>query len=107
MIANLNFIYKKFIGIGVFSKQALKIFNDTPRSKLESIEESDLIRFLEKGVKVKMMNVNCESLSVDTIKDLEYVRSIISLGGGTSKVIIPLVLLIRNNSLFTSGRRCA
>ena len=70
----LDFVYTKFVGIGVFSKHALQVFNDTPRSKLEQIEECDLLRFIEKGIRVKMIKVMCESLSVDTSKDLEYAR---------------------------------
>ena len=38
----LDFAYMKFVGIGAFSKAALKVFNDTPRSRLEQIEECDL-----------------------------------------------------------------
>ena len=70
----LDFEYMKFVGIGIFSKYALQVFNDTPRSKLEQIEECDLLRFIEKGIKVKMVKVMCESLSVDTLKDLEFAR---------------------------------
>ena len=77
----LDFEYMKFVGIGAFSKAALKVFNDTPRSRLEQIEECDLLRFIEKGEKVKMVKVGCESLSVDTVKDLEFVRSKIYSGG--------------------------
>ena len=69
----LDFEYMKFVGIGAFSKHALKVFNESSRSKLEQIEECDLLRFLENGVKVKMVQVECDSLSVDTKKDLEFV----------------------------------
>lgn len=72
----LDFDYFKFLGVGIFSKYALQVFNDTSRSKLEQIEECDLLRFIERGIKVKMIKVNCESLSVDTLKDLEVVRDI-------------------------------
>ncbi len=87
----LDFDYMKFVGIGAFSKNALDIFNRTPRSKLEQIEECDLLRFIDRGVKVKMVKVNCESLSVDTPKDLEIVRHqmerILNGGGGLTAII--------------------
>ena len=79
----LDFEYMKFVGIGAFTKKALKIFESSPRSRLEKIEECDLIRFLMNGVRVKMTEVNCRSLSVDTPKDLEYVKTLI-IGGGVS-----------------------
>lgn len=78
----LDMDYMKFVGIGVFSKKALKIFNDTARSKLEQTEECDLLRFLDKELKVRMIEVESESLSIDTLKDLEFARERI---GGLNK----------------------
>ena len=69
----LNYDYKKFVGIGAFSKKALEFFHNTPKSKLEKIEECDLIRFIENGIKIKFINVECRNISVDTKKDLEKV----------------------------------
>lgn len=72
----LDFKYMKFSGISVYSKRALQVFNDTPRGKLETIEECDLIRFLDQAIDVKMVEVNCRNISVDTPKDLELVRKL-------------------------------
>ena len=68
----------KFVGIGLFSQNSLNIYNNTEKSVLEKIEECDLIRFLDQGIKVKMIEVKCENVSVDTPKDLEYVRYLIN-----------------------------
>lgn len=76
----LDFDYMKFVGIGAFTKAALDFYNTTPKSKLERIEECDLLRFLEGRVPVKMVEVSCRSLSVDTPKDLDAVISIIEKG---------------------------
>ncbi|MBQ8425595.1 MAG: 3-deoxy-manno-octulosonate cytidylyltransferase [Clostridia bacterium] len=73
----LNFDYKKFVGIGVFSKKALNIYNNTPKSNLEKIEECDLIRFLDINIPIKMINVDYYDVSVDTKKDLEFVINLI------------------------------
>lgn len=72
----LDFDYMKFVGIGAFSKQALQVYNATPKSKLECIEECDLLRFLDQDIKVKMIEVTCRNISVDTPKDLEMVRQL-------------------------------
>ncbi len=77
----LDFDYMKFVGIGAFSKSALSFYNDTPKSKLERIEECDLIRFIDKRVPVEMVEVSCKNVSVDTPKDLQAVISIIENGG--------------------------
>lgn len=73
----IDFDYKKLVGIAAFSKKALEFYHTTPRSRLEEIEELDLYRFLENGKKVKLKEIDCSTLSVDTPKDLEHVRRII------------------------------
>lgn len=70
---DLHFDYRKFVGIGAFSASALSQYNATPKSELEKTEECDLIRFLELGIKVKMVEVECRNISVDTPKDLDAV----------------------------------
>ena len=74
--ATLEFDYKKLVGIAAFSKKALEFYATTERSGLEKIEELDLYRFLENGKKVKLKEIECNTLSVDTPKDLELVREI-------------------------------
>ena len=73
----LDFEYMKFVGIGAFSNEALSLYNDTPKSKLERIEECDLLRFIEQDMPVKMVEVVCRNVSVDTPKDLEFVCELI------------------------------
>lgn len=70
----LDFDYMKFVGIGVFSREALAFYEATPKSKLERIEECDLLRFVDKRKPVYMIEVNTNNISVDTPKDLEAVR---------------------------------
>lgn len=73
----LDFKYMKFVGIGCFHKDALDYYQKTPKSKLEKIEECDLLRFIEGGLPVKMVEVTCRNISVDTPKDLEAVRLLV------------------------------
>lgn len=73
---NLNFEYKKYVGITVLNKRALDFYNTTKRGVIESIEDNDLIRYLENGYTVSMIDVECDVLSVDTEKDLEIVRTL-------------------------------
>lgn len=74
---NMNFEYKKIIGIAAFSKDALNYYVSTPRSEIEKTEELDLYRFLINHKIVKLKDIPCSTLSVDTPKDLEHVREII------------------------------
>lgn len=73
----LDYVYKKFVGICALSKEALEFFVTTPQSLLEKTEECDLIRFIEHKKPLKFVDVESWTLSVDTPKDLEYVRGVI------------------------------
>ena len=53
-----------------FKRDYLLEFNRLPQSDLEKIESIDMLRVLETGSKVRMVEVFQQSLSVDTINDL-------------------------------------
>lgn len=74
----LDFQYEKVTGIQIFSKKALRFYNNTKKSILEKAEENDLMRFVENGVPVKMTISNYKTISVDTPKDLEKVKEILA-----------------------------
>lgn len=74
---SLDFDYMKFVGVGVFSREALDFYAVTPKSELERIEECDLLRFVDKNKPVIMVEVECRNISVDTPKDLEAVVEIL------------------------------
>lgn len=69
--------YWKYVGIECFNKEALDFFVSQKMGELEKIEDIDHLRFLENGVNLYFKEVQSESLSVDTPKDLEKVRKII------------------------------
>lgn len=73
----LDITYEKVTGVQVFSHEAIIFFNSKSKSPLEKAEENDLLRFIENGIKVKMIVSEYRTISVDTIKDLELVRHII------------------------------
>lgn len=72
----LMFNYFKYVGIECFCKEALDFFVSTPQGRLEKIEDIDHLRFLENHKILKFKEVDSESISVDTVKDLEKVRII-------------------------------
>ena len=73
-----NFTYKKFVGVQCFTKSALEFCYHTKRGPLEAAEDIDEFRFLENGQKIKFIDTEVTTLSVDTPKDLEKVKAIIS-----------------------------
>ncbi len=75
--ASMAFSYYKHLGVLAYSPQALAFFAGTPKGPMEEIEDINELRFVEHGKKLKMIPVQANTLSVDTAKDLEYVRSIV------------------------------
>jgi 3-deoxy-manno-octulosonate cytidylyltransferase (CMP-KDO synthetase) len=74
---SLLFNYNKYVGVECFNKKALNFFVSTPKGSIENIEDIDHLRFLEHGIELYFTYVDSESISVDTPKDLEKVRSIL------------------------------
>lgn len=72
----LEFRYRKFVSIGVYSKEALDFFVSTPPGRLELAEEFDLLRFIERRLPVQFVDIPGRTLSVDTPADLERVRAL-------------------------------
>ncbi|PGS52650.1 3-deoxy-manno-octulosonate cytidylyltransferase [Bacillus sp. AFS041924] len=72
-----EFNYKKFVGVQCFTKSALEFCYNSKRGPIEEAEDIDEFRFLENGEKIKFIEAEVTTLSVDTPKDLEKVRMII------------------------------
>lgn len=72
------FEYKKYVGVECMSREALDFYVDTPMGVLEKIEDIDHLRFLENGKPMLAVEVESDNLSVDTPKDLEKVRNIVT-----------------------------
>ncbi len=75
--ATTNITYYKHMGTYALKKSALDFFKNTKRGILESIEDFDLLRFIEHGKNVKIEEVQSSTISVDTPKDLKRVINII------------------------------
>lgn len=75
---SIDFDYYKHVGILGYNKKMLDFYKNSTPGNFEKIEGIDTLRFIDYGKKLKFICVDdCESLSVDTMKDLEYVRKII------------------------------
>ena len=72
--ASLDYEYYKHVGVLIYDYAALKFFSETNVGKNEAIEDINELRFIDNGIKIKMIKVTSNSLSVDTPKDLDYIR---------------------------------
>ena len=74
---SMNYDYYKHVGVLIYNKKALDFFVNTEKGLYETIEDVNEIRFIENGNKIKMIEVESKTLSVDTKKDLEKVIKIV------------------------------
>tara|TARA_B100001142_G_scaffold141577_1_gene142807 strand:+ start:8709 stop:9458 length:750 start_codon:yes stop_codon:yes gene_type:complete len=66
----------KQVCIYAFPKHALKSFaSNTEKTPIESIEDIEILRFLEMGIKVKMIEVSQSSIAVDYPEDILKVEN--------------------------------
>lgn len=67
---DLQAIYYEHIGVYAFRKAALFQFTQLPMSPLEAIEKIECLRFLENGIKMKMVTTKYMGIEIDTPEDL-------------------------------------
>jgi 3-deoxy-manno-octulosonate cytidylyltransferase (CMP-KDO synthetase) len=65
-----SFRYFRHIGVYGYRKQALLQFVQWPVSALENIEKLEQLRYLENGVKIKMVATSFSAIGIDTPEDL-------------------------------------
>jgi len=64
---------KKQVCVIPFTRDFLLEYNQMEPTPLEIIESVDMMRILENGMKVKMIDTNYETKAVDTQEDLDRV----------------------------------
>lgn len=74
----LQFDYYKHVGIIGYNKLMLDFYASSKPGRFELIEGIDTLRFIDYGKQLQFIEVEeCNSLSVDTQKDLDIVRLLI------------------------------
>jgi 3-deoxy-manno-octulosonate cytidylyltransferase (CMP-KDO synthetase) len=76
--AALDYTYYKNMGAYAMTKESLDFFLNTQPGNLERAEEIELLRLLENHKKIKVVIVESDSMAVDTQKDLERVKALMS-----------------------------
>jgi 3-deoxy-manno-octulosonate cytidylyltransferase (CMP-KDO synthetase) len=72
---DFHFAYKQ-VCIYAFSRQHLELFSAiTEKTPLEYVEDIEILRFLEEGIAVKMVEVEQGSLAVDIPSDVDKIIS--------------------------------
>jgi 3-deoxy-manno-octulosonate cytidylyltransferase (CMP-KDO synthetase) len=68
---------RRHIGLYAYRRQALLTLAAAPRSALERAEELEQLRALERGMRIRMVEVDSAPPEVDTAEDLERVRCLV------------------------------
>ncbi len=71
--------FYKHIGVYAFRKNALQKFAELPMKPLEISEKIECIRYLEYGMKIKMIETDFIGVGIDVPEDLEKAREILKL----------------------------
>lgn len=69
--------YYKHVGIYAYRKEALINFTNWPITPLEAAEKIECLRYLENGIKLKMILTTESPISIDTKEDLEKARKLL------------------------------
>lgn len=77
--------YFKHIGVYAFRKNALLNFANLPMSPLEIAEKIECIRYLEYGMKIKMIETDFVGVGIDVPEDLEKAREILKKQDSSAK----------------------
>ncbi|MCA6467607.1 MAG: 3-deoxy-manno-octulosonate cytidylyltransferase [Chitinophagaceae bacterium] len=71
-------IYYEHIGVYAFRRQALLDFTQWPMTPLESAEKIECLRYLENGVRIKMVVTDYMGVEIDTPEDLAKAAELLS-----------------------------
>lgn len=74
---SIEHFYYKHIGVYAFRKEALIKFSKLEMTPLEISEKIEAIRYLENGMKIKMIETDFVGVGIDVPEDLEKARKLI------------------------------
>ena len=70
--------YYRQVCIYAFNKYQLKKFSSTnKKSLIEKVEDIEILRFFDLGIKIKMVKLNSNSVAVDEVKDVKKAEKIL------------------------------
>lgn len=78
---SISYTYYKQVCVYGFKPEALEFYCSSERGKIERIEDIEILRFIEAGWKVQYVEVDSETVAVDTPNDLKKVNAIMKSKG--------------------------
>jgi 3-deoxy-manno-octulosonate cytidylyltransferase (CMP-KDO synthetase) len=74
----IDYSYYKQVCVYGFKPEALEFYCNAPRGKVEKVEDIEILRFIEAGYKVQYIEVDSDTVAVDTPNDLKKVNGIVA-----------------------------
>src|SRR5580692_7444271 len=78
--ASVRAHHLKHLGLYAFRRQALLEFATFPQGDLERVEQLEQLRWLENGYKIRVVETEYDSVSVDVPEDVARVEELLSRG---------------------------
>ena len=75
--AKMEVRHLKHLGLYVFQREALLEYPTLPQGTLEKIEQLEQLRWLENGWKIRIAEVDHDSVSVDVPEDIPKVEKLL------------------------------
>ena len=89
---SLDYAYYKQVCVYGFKPEALQFYCDYGmtygKAKVEAVEDIEILRFIENGYKVQYIEVDSETVAVDTPNDLAKVRAIVEAKIAAGEIVI-------------------
>ncbi len=70
--------YFKHMGLYAYRRSVLKMFHSLPPSKLEMAERLEQLRFLDNGIRIRVLQTTIATVGVDTEDDLQAVEQMLT-----------------------------
>jgi 3-deoxy-manno-octulosonate cytidylyltransferase (CMP-KDO synthetase) len=74
--------YYRHLGLYGFKRDALMFFAETARGPVESIEDVEMLRYLENDIKIFIAEVSSQTIAVDHPEDIQKVEAAMKLAEG-------------------------
>lgn len=89
---SLDYAYYKQVCVYGFKPEALRFYCEYGlqygKAKVEAVEDIEILRFIENGYQVQYIEVDSETVAVDTPNDLEKVRGIVTAKIASGEIIL-------------------
>lgn len=68
--------YFKLLGLGLYNNRILDLYGSLPQRNVEREARCEVMRFVENNIPVKMVEIDCPTITVNNLKDVKLYKKI-------------------------------